>query len=155
MEIPCPLPEPVTFFAADAPPPPAFPEPYTSTKARASTRPRVLVVDDERLIASTVTAILNVNGFEAFEAFSGEEAIEAARRLRPDIILTDVLMPKMTGVELGILVSHELPETRVILFSGQAATSELMRKASASGYVFELFAKPIHPDELIAKLRQV
>jgi CheY-like chemotaxis protein len=155
MEIPRFLPEPVICFAADAPPPPAFPNSHKSTTTRARTRPRVLVVDDERLIASTVTAILNGNGFEAFEAFSGEEAIEAARRLHPDIILSDVLMPKMTGVELGILIAHELPETRVVLFSGQAATSELMRKAHASGYVFELFAKPIHPDELIAKLRQL
>lgn len=114
---------------------------------------RVLVVDDEPLIAETVAAILNANGFEAQHTYSGEEALAAARSFRPDIVLSDVLMPKMTGVELGIRLRQELPSARVLLFSGQAATSELMRKAQADGYTFELFPKPIHPKELLAKLR--
>jgi CheY-like chemotaxis protein len=114
---------------------------------------RVLVVDDERLIAETVTAILNENGFEAVEAYNGEEALEAARKFHPDIVLSDVLMPKMSGVELGIKIRLEFPGTRIFLFSGQAATSELMRKAQDDGYTFELFPKPIHPEDLIAKLR--
>lgn len=113
---------------------------------------RVLVVDDERLIAETVTAILNENGFEAVEAYTGEEALEAARKFHPDIVLSDVLMPKMSGVELGIKIHREFPGTRVFLFSGQAATSELMRKAQDDGCTFELLPKPIHPEELIAKL---
>ncbi len=111
------------------------------------------MVDDERLIAQTVAAILNANGFEALEAFSGEEALEAARKVRPDIVLSDVLMPRMSGVELGMQVRNELPETRVILFSGQAATTELMRKAQDAGYSFELVPKPIHPEELVSRLK--
>jgi CheY-like chemotaxis protein len=117
------------------------------------TRPRVLVVDDERLIAETVATILNANGFEAVEAFNGEDALEAARKLQPDIVLADVLMPRMSGVELGMKIRQEFPATHILLFSGQAATSELMRKAQAAGYTFELFPKPVHPDDLIAKLR--
>jgi DNA-binding response OmpR family regulator len=114
---------------------------------------RVLVVDDEPLIADTVAAILNANGFEAVEAYNGEEALDTARRFQPDIVLSDVLMPRMSGVELGVKIRLEFPGTRVFLFSGQAATSELMRKAQDDGYTFELFPKPIHPDELIARLR--
>jgi DNA-binding response OmpR family regulator len=114
---------------------------------------RVLVVDDERLIADTVAAILNANGFEALEAYNGEEALDAARKFQPDIVLSDVLMPRMSGVELGIKIRLEFPCTRIFLFSGQAATSELMRKARDDGHTFELFFKPIHPEELIAKLR--
>ncbi|MGC2635728.1 MAG: response regulator [Acidobacteriaceae bacterium] len=117
------------------------------------THVRVLVVDDERLIAVTVASILNANGFEAVEAFSGQEALEKARALQPDIVLTDVLMPHMTGVELGMRLQAELPQARILMFSGQAATSELMRKAHDDGYDFELFPKPIHPDDLLAKLR--
>lgn len=116
-------------------------------------RPRVLVVDDERLIAQTVAAILNQNGFEALAAFSGDEALETARKVRPDIVLSDVLMPRMSGVELGMQVRSELPRTRVILFSGQAATTELMRKAHDAGYSFELVPKPIHPEELVSRLK--
>jgi CheY-like chemotaxis protein len=120
--------------------------------ATSRTRLRVLVVDDERLIADTVAMILSQHGFSAVAAYSGEQAIEAARTQQPDIVLSDVLMPKMTGVELGIRIRSEYPQARVLLFSGQAATSELMRKAHDDGHDFELFPKPIHPEELIAKL---
>jgi PleD family two-component response regulator len=141
---------PAEFLSSDDPSSPFSEHPGVSPKASGRTQLRVLVVDDERLIAETVAAILNVNGFEAVEAFNGEDALEAARNLQPDIVLTDVLMPKMSGVELGIRIR---PETKIVLFSGQAATSELMRKAEADGYTFELFSKPIHPEDLIAKLR--
>ncbi|HEY6445840.1 MAG TPA: response regulator [Acidobacteriaceae bacterium] len=143
----------VVFTQGEAPPPHVFEDSNGDGAVTGRTRVRVLVVDDERLIARTVASILNVNGFEAVEAFSGEEALEKARALKPDIVLTDVLMPRMTGVELGMRLRDELPEARILMFSGQAATSELMRKAQADGYDFELFPKPIHPDDLIAKLR--
>jgi PleD family two-component response regulator len=143
----------VVFCQGEAPPPHVFEHSDGDGATAGRARVRVLVVDDERLIARTVAAILNVNGFEAVEAFSGEEALEKARTLKPDIVLTDVLMPHMTGVELGRRLHDEMPEARILLFSGQAATSELMRKAHDDGYNFELFPKPIHPDDLIAKLR--
>ncbi len=143
---------PILLLSDEAPPPFAF-APHVDEKRTGLTPLRVLVVDDEQLIAETVAAILNANGFEAIEAYSGEEAIAAARELQPDIVLTDVLMPRMSGVELGIHLQNEFPATRVLLFSGQAATSELMRKAQEQGYSFELFPKPIHPDDLIARLR--
>lgn len=145
----------VALLPADLPPA-LFPEqPELSRPKRGRTRLRVLVVDDEHLIAQTVAAILNGNGFEAVEAFTGEQAIEIVRKFRPDIILSDVLMPRMTGVELGMQVRREFPDTRIVLFSGQAATAELVRKAKAEGSEFELFPKPIHPEELIARLRDV
>ena len=143
-----------TFFLADVPPPSFYEAPDGTGKVEGRLRLRVLVVDDERLIAQTVAAILNQNGFEAQAAFSGDEALETARKVRPDIVLSDVLMPRMSGVELGMQVRNELPETRVILFSGQAATTELMRKAHDAGYSFELVPKPIHPDDLVSRLNE-
>lgn len=145
--------DPIAWLLADGPRPPLPPPPEQSSIRSTHTAQRVLVVDDERLIADTVAAILNNQGFEAIAAYNGEEALEAARGFQPDTVLTDVLMPKMSGVELGMKLRSELPETRVLLFSGQAATSELMRRAQAEGYYFELFPKPIHPEELIAKLK--
>ena len=145
--------EPTAWLQSETPQPPP-PEPSTNPGPESSPAvPRILVVDDERLIADTLATILNHNGFSASAAYNGEEAIVAARDLQPDIVLSDVLMPKMSGVELGIRLRSELPRTRILLFSGQAATSELMRKAQADGHDFELFPKPIHPDELIAKLK--
>ncbi len=137
----------------DGPPPPLPEDSEADSAATARTRLRILVVDDESLIAETVAAILNGHGFEALEATSGEDALRLARSFQPDVVLSDVLMPRMNGVDLGIRLRNEFPRTRVLLFSGQAATSELMRRAEEKGYRFELFPKPIHPEELIARLR--
>lgn len=144
---------PVAWLQPATPPPPPPHPSGDSGPGAVRTTLRVLVVDDERLIADTLSAILAESGFSASAAYSAEEALAAARTEQPDIVISDVLMPKMTGVELGIRLREELPEARVILFSGQAATSELMRKAQTDGYIFELFPKPIHPEELIAKLK--
>jgi DNA-binding response OmpR family regulator len=141
------------LLSSDTPIPPLSADSASDGARTARARLRVLVVDDEPLIAQTVTAILNSHGFEAREATSGEDALQVARSFQPDIVLSDVLMPRMTGVDLGVRLRQEFPQTRVLLFSGQAATSELMRRAEEQGYHFELFPKPIHPDELIARLR--
>lgn len=148
-----PLLDRILWLQSAAPPPPPPDVSSDGEPARSRTTLRVLVVDDERLIADTVAVILSNSGFSAVAAYSGEQALEAARAQQPDIVLTDVLMPKMTGVELGIQIRSEFPQVRVLLFSGQAATSELMRKAHDQGHDFELFPKPIHPEELIAKLK--
>lgn len=136
------------------PPPSFFDGEFGEAKTQNSDgRLRVLVVDDEHLITDTICAILKENGFEASGAYSGSEAISAARKLRPDVVLSDVQMPKMSGVELGIKLRNEFPDMKICLFSGQAATTSMIHRAEAEGHYFELFPKPIHPDELIARLK--
>lgn len=120
-----------------------------------SALPRILVVDDEALIANTIVQILNRNGFIAEAVYSGQEAIEAARRITPEIVLSDVLMPHLDGVEAAIEIQKFLPETRIVLFSGQAATVEILDRARARGYNFELLAKPLHPTQLIKHLQEL
>jgi len=114
---------------------------------------RVLVVDDEVIIADTIVQILNRNGFIAEAAYSGAEAIECARRNCPELVLSDVLMPQIDGVEAAIQISKLCPETRIVLFSGQAATVEILSRARERGYTFELLPKPIHPTLLLEHLR--
>jgi len=114
---------------------------------------RVLVVDDEALIADTIVMILNRHGFQAEAVYSGTQAIEAARRIHPELILSDVLMPQIDGVEAAIQIRAFLPDTRIVLFSGQAATVEILSRARAQGHEFELLPKPIHPTKLIQRLR--
>jgi CheY-like chemotaxis protein len=114
---------------------------------------RVLVVDDEVLIADTIVMILNRNGFHAEAVYSGTQAIEAARRITPELILSDVLMPQLDGVEAAIAIREFLPATRIVLFSGQAATVEILSRARARGHDFELLPKPIPPTQLIERLR--
>jgi CheY-like chemotaxis protein len=120
---------------------------------RSGSQPRILVVDDEALIADTIVQILNQNGFIAEAAYNGREAIEAARRIKPELILSDVLMPFVDGVEAAIAIREFCPDTRVVLFSGQSATTEILARARASGHDFELLPKPIHPIQLIKHLR--
>jgi CheY-like chemotaxis protein len=115
--------------------------------------PRILVVDDEALIADTIVQILNRNGFIAEAAYSGEQAIEYAKRHCPELVLSDVLMPHIDGVEAAIQISQHCPDTRIVLFSGQAATLEILSRAKDRGYTFELLPKPIHPTQLIQHLR--
>lgn len=123
-------------------------------RAPAVASTRILVVDDEPLIADTIVQILNRSGFIAQAAYGGREAIEVARNTSPELILSDVLMPHIDGVEAAIAIQKFLPGTRIVLFSGQAATVEILARARQRGYQFELLAKPLHPTQLIKHLRQ-
>ncbi len=116
--------------------------------------PRILVVDDEVLIADTIVQILNRNGFIAEAAYSGVKAVELVRRHCPELVLSDVMMPHVDGVEAAIQIREYCPDTRIVLFSGQAATVEILARARARGHDFELLPKPIHPTQLLKHLRQ-
>jgi CheY-like chemotaxis protein len=116
-------------------------------------KPRVLVADDEQVIANTLAIILNQSGFEARAVFSGEKAIEMFDSFQPDMLISDVIMTGMTGIEAAIIARQRLPNCKILLFSGQAATADLLEKARAQGHEFEILAKPVHPTDLLAKLR--
>ena len=116
---------------------------------------RVLILDDEQIIANTLALILNRSGFDARAVYSGEAAIEAARELSPDVLISDVIMQGMTGIEAAIRISEIVPHCHVILFSGQATTSDLLERAQASGHHFELLVKPVHPRALLDRLNKI
>lgn len=115
--------------------------------------PKVLVADDERVIADTLRAILNKNGFEAASVYGGVDALDMARVWPPDIFLADVFMPGMNGIEAAIQISKTVPACRVLLFSGNAGTADLRGEALVRGYDFPILEKPLHPEELLAHLR--
>ena len=116
---------------------------------------RVLVLDDEQVIANTLALILNRSGFEARAVYTAEAAIQSAREISPDVLISDVIMDGSTGIDAAIRISEMAPNCRVILFSGQAATADLLERAKASGHQFELLIKPVHPRALLEKLKQV
>jgi CheY-like chemotaxis protein len=115
----------------------------------------ILVVDDEVLIADTIVEILNRNGFCATAAYNGKDAIESARLTQPQTVLSDVLMPQIDGIETAIAIRKHCPAARIVLFSGQSATVEILERAHALGYDFELLPKPIHPTDLLKYLRAI
>jgi DNA-binding response OmpR family regulator len=122
--------------------------------SEARAKPRVLVADDERVIADSLTMILNQSGFDARAVYSGEQAIELAMSFKPEMLISDVIMGGLSGIEAAIRIRTLFPEVKVLLFSGQAATADLLKKARAEGYDFEILAKPVHPQDLLARLRQ-
>ena len=109
----------------------------------------VLVVDDETVIADSLAIILNENGYSAHPAYSGESAIELAPSLAPDILISDVVMGEMSGIELAIHFTKAFPRCRVVLISGNAITKNLLEWAARYGYRFELIPKPASPQELL------
>jgi DNA-binding NtrC family response regulator len=113
--------------------------------------PRIFVVDDERMISASLAMILRMKGFDARAFVDPLEALEACRLHAPDLLISDVLMPEMTGVELALKLKEMCPDCKVLLFSGQAKTVDLLEKARAEGYDFELLTKPVHPKDLIAR----
>jgi CheY-like chemotaxis protein len=114
---------------------------------------QVLVADDERVIADTLAMILNQSGFEARAVYSGERALELAATLKPDMLISDVIMADLNGIDAAIRIRALLPQIKILLFSGQAATADLLEKARDRGYEFEILAKPVHPQDLLTKLR--
>ncbi|AFL89848.1 response regulator with CheY-like receiver domain and winged-helix DNA-binding domain [Terriglobus roseus DSM 18391] len=126
-----------------------------SGKTRGTALPRVLIVDDERLIADTLTQIFNMHGFDAFCAYSGVDALHLAESFRPDYLLADVMMPKLNGIDLAMAMERKIPNLKVLLFSGQASTTASMHAQQIGDQGFTIAAKPMHPEELVQKLRTV
>ena len=123
----------------------------TSTEKRKN---RILVVDDEPVIADTIVDILNGSGFDAQAIYNGREAVEQVRNLCPDVIISDIVMPKMNGIEMAIAIRNRCPRTRVLLISGQAGTVDLLAAARKQGHNFEVLQKPLKPEVLLKKLTQ-
>jgi DNA-binding response OmpR family regulator len=112
----------------------------------------VLVVDDEKTIADTLAVILRKSGIDADVAYDAKSALLLMETKSPSLLLTDVMMPGMNGIELAIEVRKRNPACKVLLFSGVAQSAHLLEDARKMGYDFELLAKPIHPADLLARL---
>jgi DNA-binding response OmpR family regulator len=114
--------------------------------------PTILVVDDETVIADTLGVILERNGFRVAIAYNGESALKISKSVPPDLLLSDVAMPGMSGIDLAIEIQQGIPNCKVLLFSGQASTSDLLAGARQTGREFTILAKPLPPAELLRRL---
>jgi CheY-like chemotaxis protein len=116
-------------------------------------KPLVLVIDDEQLVADTFAMILNVSGFEAVAAYSGDSALELAKKSDFQFVVSDVVMQPMNGIEAAIEICRLLPNCKVFLVSGNNDTAVLLEQAKQSGRVFTCLPKPVHPTLLLDALR--
>ena len=117
-------------------------------------RMRIIVADDELLIATTLVEILEIGGFDAEAVSDGVAAIERARTIRPDILLSDVQMPNMNGIEAAKKIRGFLLNCRIVLLSGHVETGDRLEQARAEGHEFEILTKPVYPEDLLSALRK-
>jgi DNA-binding NtrC family response regulator len=117
-----------------------------------SHRPVVLVVDDECAIADSLSEILNRSGHSAVAAYDASSALEIALLKPPEVLITDVVLPGMSGIELAIAMRRIYPDCKIILFSGNAATTAMLESATRAGHNFVLLNKPVHPSEMLSRV---
>jgi CheY-like chemotaxis protein len=116
---------------------------------------QIFVVDDEPVIASTLAAILQMNGFSARFFTSPLEALAAARSKAPDLLVSDVTMPGISGIDLAIRMRAQYPECKILLFSGHPGNLSLIEELRARGYEFHLLLKPVPPAELLLEIGKI
>jgi DNA-binding response OmpR family regulator len=122
--------------------------PFGDSIANTTYRATILVVDDEPLVADTLSTILARAGFKTYTAYDGATALRLANEFTPHLMISDVAMPEMNGVELAITLLDEQPKCKVLLFSGHATSADLVNALDA-GHEFRLLSKPIHPTEML------
>lgn len=136
------------------PPSPIGTEQADSSSAAIGEGRRIFVIDDEDTIADSLAEILKGHGFDAVPFYEGKDAIDSARERCPDIVLSDVIMPRLNGIETVLAIRQTCPAARIVLFSGQAGTADILRQARADGHEFELLPKPLHPEQLLRQLKR-
>jgi two-component system response regulator HydG len=114
--------------------------------------PKVLVVDDEMGILNALEILLRREGYAVTTASSGREALESVEGLTPDVVLTDIRMPGMTGMELLQEVRERDPEIAVILMTAQASLQTAMQAVNEGAFYY--LQKPFANDELLGLLRR-
>jgi CheY-like chemotaxis protein len=111
---------------------------------------RVLVVDDDHLVADTLTLIFGKSGFEATAAYSADQALERAREFTPDLLLCDVSMPGRDGLTLVSDMSEEQPDCRIIMLTGFYSNLKSVREhAHKLSRPVGILTKPCQPSELL------
>jgi DNA-binding NtrC family response regulator len=116
-------------------------------------KPKVLMIDDDPLVADTLAMVLNASGFESTVAYSGEHAVALARETAFEHLVADVILGGMNGIEAAVAIRQLHPRCHVILLSGSNDTAALLAAAATQGHVFEILAKPVHPTLMLEIMR--
>ena len=113
-------------------------------------RPVVLVVDKEPAVADSLVATLHRSGYAAIAAYDGQSALETSLLVPPEVVIADVELPGINGIELAIALKSTIPDCKILLLSGKETTPELPASAIGSGHEFEVLNKPVKPSDLFA-----
>lgn len=115
--------------------------------------PTVLVVDDEKGLRAVIRRALEGRGYRVVEAADGKQALELFRRERPDLVISDVIMPECDGIEAIVSIKRESSRTKVLAISGggQAGAMDLLALAPRAG-ADDTLAKPFRQSELLKRV---
>jgi len=113
---------------------------------------RILIVDDQVALADTLRQILERHGYECAIAHDGTRAVDELTSFYPDLVLSDVIMPGMDGIEFARIAQEILPGCPVLLCSGNPNTQELIDIAASEGETVVVLPKPIAPRDLLAQI---
>lgn len=116
---------------------------------------RILVVDDEKDLVEMLTIRLEANDYEVFVAYDGQEGLDKARALKPDLIILDLMLPKLDGYKVCRMLKFDekYKQIPIILFSARAQESDvrLGKEVGADDYL----TKPFEPEILLAKIKEL
>ena len=115
----------------------------------------ILIAEDEKDIRELIVFSLTFSGFEVVSAVDGQDALEKAMEVRPDLIMMDVRMPRMTGYEACARMKEmeELKDIPVVILSAKGQDSEIQTGLNVGAY--EYILKPFAPDELIQRVQEI
>ena len=114
---------------------------------------RIFVVDDHKIIASTLADILRLSGFDAVWFTDPDEALAAAKSDCPNLVIADIEMPRLSGIELAIQLKEMHLDCDVLLMTGHPGYLDLLDRAEELGHHFRVLEKPIILQKLITEIR--
>jgi len=117
---------------------------------------RILIVDDDRLVADTLSLVFRVNGFDSEARYTAADGLDRARSFAPSLLLTDVTMPGESGLDLADAVAREMPDCKLMMLTAYESNSAPVQKHSErTQRPIRMLYKPVHPEELIRAAQQL
>lgn len=110
---------------------------------------RIMVIDDEQILAWALSRLLTRTGYDVITFNDPVLALDELRQRPVDLVISDVFMPQMSGIDLAIQLRQHQPQCKILLLSGQASNVQMLARASAQGCDLEVFPKPIPPNDLL------
>ncbi|SEF94972.1 Response regulator receiver domain-containing protein [Bryocella elongata] len=117
---------------------------------------RVLIVDDDRLVADTLSLVFRLNGFDSEARYSAADGLNLARSFAPTLLLTDVTMPGESGLDLADAVAREMPDCKLMMLTAYESNTPHVEKHTArTRRPIRMLYKPVRPEELIREVHEL
>lgn len=115
---------------------------------------KILIIEDDKMISSLVQFRLKKDGYETLVVMDGNQGVEAIEQFKPDLIITDVMMPYKSGIEVIQFSKKSFPEIPIIVLSSLGEEEQVVLEAFNLG-VEDFVPKPFNPNELAIRVKRV